>query len=203
MKNLLLLLLGLIISGCSNEQPIIPPPAADSDPTERFIYMEGSRTKEEIIEALETRDGTAYFTSFCFCNDSDHWILPVIEIKETSYVILSGIMPKGYKYMTFYRTDIPMQKKLYTFDDIASIEIFYDVGKEFIDQYPTIPPEMKIYEQYTDLDLTGHYDTKDIRDENQWSYIEFSPNHAQWSYIIDNEDFERARRLAQERETDN
>ena len=52
-----------------------------------------------------------------------------------------------------------------------------------------------IRERYSDF--TQRFKTRQICDQGQWIYEEFTPRRARWTYIFTNEDYERAKMMSE------
>lgn len=55
-----------------------------------------------------------------------------------------------------------------------------------------------IEERYTDF--SQRFKSRQICDQGQWIYEELTPRRARWTYILTNEDYERAKMIPAERD---
>lgn len=70
------------------------------------------------------------------------------------------------------------------------MEVYYDVD----DKYGPVRFPSGIEEKYSDF--TQRFKTRQICDPGQWIYEEFTPRRARWTYILTNEDYERAKMMS-------
>lgn len=73
---------------------------------------------------------------------------------------------------------------------ITEMEVYYDVD----DKYGPVRFPSGIEEKYSDF--TQRFKTRQICDPGQWIYEEFTPRRARWTYILTNEDYERAKMMS-------
>ncbi len=73
---------------------------------------------------------------------------------------------------------------------ITEMKVYYDVD----DKYGHVRFPSGIEEKYSDF--TQRFKTRQICDPGQWIYEEFTPRRARWTYILTNEDYERAKMMS-------
>ncbi|WP_417185051.1 hypothetical protein, partial [Alistipes putredinis] len=172
-----------------------PAPEFEGDPTAEYIE---ANVDFDTQISQENSDPDTFYTYFCLCNASDHKIyftLTFCPTKNDEFIDhMNGLVDPGKKYTNRFVTsnwsmDVP--GLITTFSPlITEMEVYYDVD----DKYGPVRFPSGIEEKYSDF--TQRFKTRQICDPGQWIYEEFTPRRARWTYILTNEDYERAKMMS-------
>ena len=179
-------------TGCDKDDNYYPAPEFEGDPTAEYIE---ANVDFDTQISQENSDPDTFYTYFCLCNASDHKIyftLTFCPTKNDEFIDhMNGLVDPGKKYTNRFVTsnwsmDVP--GLITTFSPlITEMEVYYDVD----DKYGPVRFPSGIEEKYSDF--TQRFKTRQICDPGQCIYEEFTPRRARWTYILTNEDYERAK----------
>lgn len=182
-------------TGCDKDDNYYPAPEFEGDPTAEYIE---ANVDFDTQISQENPTPSVFYTYFCLCNASDHKIyftLTFCPTKNDEFIDhMNGLVDPGKKYTNRFVTsnssmDVP--GLITTFSPlITEMEVYYDVD----DKYGPVRFPSGIEEKYSDF--TQRFKTRQICDPGQWIYEEFTPRRARWTYILTNEDYERAKMMS-------
>lgn len=149
-----------------------------------------------MMVSQESPDPDIFYTYFCLCNASDHKIDVMLAFHgEYGYKVMGWVIDHGEKFTgrleTFKSKGAAGLISSFT-PILARLEVYYDVDN---DEYGNIKYPSGIDERYSDF--TQRFKTRQICDQGQWIYEEFTPRRARWTYIFTNEDYERAKMMSE------
>ena len=186
---------GYIYNVDDKDDNYYPAPEFEGDPTAEYIE---ANVDFDTQISQENSDPDTFYTYFCLCNASDHKIyftLTFCPTKNDEFIDhMNGLVDPGKKYTNRFVTsnwsmDVP--GLITTFSPlITEMEVYYDVD----DKYGPVRFPSGIEEKYSDF--TQRFKTRQICDPGQWIYEEFTPRRARWTYILTNEDYERAKMMS-------
>lgn len=191
----LLIIVAMLFLGarCESEKNV-PKPESDEpeyvDPTAGFTEI-GVCDMEKNIPKEESYP-TVFYNYFCFCNASDHYIQFEMQSK---FGFTNGYMEPGTKFSTllvnelFGTYDEGLIESIYS---IRRFEIMYDDKRS-----PFVYTPEGIYEFYYEFDKNDYSGT--FGDESKWIKERFTDRRVRWVYIFTNEDYERAKKISEER----
>lgn len=185
----------VLTTGCKKNEPT-------TDPAARFTEAYADYSLEAWIDR-ELVDSNNYYTYFCICNASDHKVYALLDFGTLDYVaneIDPGYKAHGRIHTEKFGVDGVGVELISSFNPfLESIQVYYDdAGNRVYHPLPGI-----IGEEYIDVDFSKRYKSKQVRDQSQWIYEEFTPNRARWTYIFTNADYERAKKISEERDKNN
>lgn len=185
----LLLIVAMLFLGarCESEKN---GPKPYVDPTAGFTEIGVCDMEKNIPKEAPYSD--CYYNYFCFCNASDHYIQVQLNSK---YTYLNAYMDPETKFSTLVANEIFGS---YTEGLIESISALRRLDVIYDEREPTpLFGKDAIYESYYEFDKNDFTGT--LGDDSKWIKERFTDRRIRWVYIFTNADYERAKKLSEER----
>lgn len=186
-----------VTTGCDKDD-YYPSPKFEVDPTAGYIDVGVDVGADfDTMISQEAISGPYYNTYFCLCNASDHKIYVDLTFDQGGEFVssITGVIDHGQKctgrLIVFKSCESGLISSFTPL--LAQMEVYYDVENEGFLTFPS-----GIEERYTDF--SQRFKSRQICDQGQWIYEELTPRRARWTYILTNEDYERAKMILAERD---